>query len=235
MSHSVWTTSMFCRLAVAADVVGLAGAPRVEHARDRRAVVLDVQPVAHVLAVAVDRQRLARERVDGSSAGSASRGTGTARSCSSSWWSAPAGRTCGDRRARRWSRRRLGGRVRAVGRVRRRLRERRVVGAERAVDLVGGHVQEAERVARVAVERASSSALTSSSRAKVPTTLVSTKAAGPVDRAVDVALGGEVDDRPRLMRRAAGCRPARGRRCRRARIHGGRSPSSAARFSGLPA
>jgi hypothetical protein len=36
----------------------------LEHGADRGAVVADVQPVAHVLAVAVDRQRLAGERVD---------------------------------------------------------------------------------------------------------------------------------------------------------------------------
>src|SRR3984957_13951829 len=39
---------------------------------------------------------------------------------------------------------RLGGRVRAVGRVRRGLRKSRVLGAERAVDLVGRNVQKAK-------------------------------------------------------------------------------------------
>ena len=39
------------------------GAPLREHEQDAGAVVLDVEPVAHVAAVAVDRQRLALERV----------------------------------------------------------------------------------------------------------------------------------------------------------------------------
>src|SRR5690606_1761292 len=47
-----------------ADVVRLAGLPRLEHAHERAAVVLDVEPVAHLLAIAVHRQRLPRERVE---------------------------------------------------------------------------------------------------------------------------------------------------------------------------
>ncbi len=39
-----------------------------------------------------------------------------------------------------------------------------------------------------------------SSNVKVPTTLVWTKSAGTVDRAVDVALGGEVHDGVRVVR-----------------------------------
>src|SRR5580765_7796974 len=42
-------------LALAADVVGLADAPLLEHQADRLAMVVDVEPVAAVFAVAVDR------------------------------------------------------------------------------------------------------------------------------------------------------------------------------------
>jgi hypothetical protein len=47
-------------LVPAADVVGLADAAARQHLADRGAVVRDVEPVAHLHAVAVDRQRLAR-------------------------------------------------------------------------------------------------------------------------------------------------------------------------------
>ena len=44
-------------LVEASDVVGLGRPPRVEYQVDGAGVVLDVEPVAHVLALAVDRQR----------------------------------------------------------------------------------------------------------------------------------------------------------------------------------
>ena len=47
----------------AADVVGLAGPALHQHRVDAAAEVLDVEPVADLLAVAVDRQRVAVERV----------------------------------------------------------------------------------------------------------------------------------------------------------------------------
>src|SRR3546814_20110957 len=49
-------------LAVAADVVGLAGAALGQHRGQGAGVVFDVQQVAHVLALAVDRQRPALPR-----------------------------------------------------------------------------------------------------------------------------------------------------------------------------
>ena len=48
-------------LAVAADVVGLARLARAQDQRQRLGMVLDMQPVAHVLALAVDRQALAAQ------------------------------------------------------------------------------------------------------------------------------------------------------------------------------
>ena len=46
---------------VAADVVGLAGAPARQHQPQRFRVVADVEPVAHVHAVAIDGDRFARQ------------------------------------------------------------------------------------------------------------------------------------------------------------------------------
>ena len=48
----------------AADVVGLAGAALHQHGVDAAAEVLDVEPVADLAAVAVDRQRVAVDRVE---------------------------------------------------------------------------------------------------------------------------------------------------------------------------
>ena len=50
-------------LVAAADVVGLAGLALAQDELDPGAVVLDEEPVAHLLAVAVDGQRLAVEHV----------------------------------------------------------------------------------------------------------------------------------------------------------------------------
>src|ERR1051326_196100 len=51
-------------LAAAADVVNLARAPLTQDEFERAAVVLNVEPVAHVLSIAVNRQRLGVERID---------------------------------------------------------------------------------------------------------------------------------------------------------------------------
>ena len=104
--------------------------------------------------------------------------------------------------------RRLARRIRAVRLVGVGLAERRVVVAERAVDLVGRDVQEAERRCSSAVELVQCARAASSS-VKVPCTLVRMKSAGPVDAAVDVALGREVHDGARPVRRRAGRRAAR--------------------------
>src|SRR5947207_10418801 len=49
---------------VAADVIDGAGATALEHGSKRRAVIADVEPVTHILAIAIDGQRLAGERID---------------------------------------------------------------------------------------------------------------------------------------------------------------------------
>jgi hypothetical protein len=50
-------------LAAASDVIGLAAPAVVQHAAEGRAMVLDVEPVANVLAVAVHRKSLALQCV----------------------------------------------------------------------------------------------------------------------------------------------------------------------------
>ena len=58
------TISRFVRSSPAAHVVPTAGHARPQHEEQRRAVVLDVEPVPHVAAVAVERQRSALDRVE---------------------------------------------------------------------------------------------------------------------------------------------------------------------------
>ncbi len=106
-------------------------------------MVADVQPVAYLLAVAVDRQRLARLRVGDDQRDQLLREMVGA---------VVVGAVGGQRRhavgvvvrAHQMVGRCLRRRVRAVRRIGRGFAERCIVRAQRAVHLVGGHVQEAE-------------------------------------------------------------------------------------------
>ncbi len=57
----------------------------LERERNRRAVILHVQPVAHLQPIAVDRQRLAQQDIDQRERDQLFRETGKVRSCSSNW------------------------------------------------------------------------------------------------------------------------------------------------------
>ena len=174
------------------------GAPLREHQQDPRAVILDVQPVAHVAAVAVDRQRPPLERVQDHQRNQLLR----------KLIRPVVVRAVGDQHrqavgvevgAHQMIGRRLARRVRRVRRVRRLLAEL-PVGAERAVDLVGRDVQEAER--RRAPRRRAP-------RSERPRRLEQHERADDVgvderpravDRPIDVRLGGQVQDRRRPVR-----------------------------------
>src|SRR6266481_7029056 len=47
---------------IPADIIGLADAPSFQHRNQRASMILDIEPISHVLAFAVYRQRLALER-----------------------------------------------------------------------------------------------------------------------------------------------------------------------------
>jgi len=130
-------------LVVAADVVGFTRPARFEHAADGAAVVAHVEPVAHLLAVAVDREILAREGVDDDQRnelfGELQRAVVVA--AVGGEHRQAVGVVPGAHQVVAGG---LAGRIRAVGQGVVLLGEGRVGGRERAVDLVGGDVQEAK-------------------------------------------------------------------------------------------
>lgn len=180
-------------LVVAADVVALADVALLERRDDSAAVVLNIEPVADLLAVAVDRQRLALKgvrdherdellwkliwpvvvRAVGDDSGQ------------------PVGMDPGTDEVVRG---RLGRSVWAVGGVGGVFVKGWVVRPEGAVDLVGGDVQEAEAGFLFALERVvvRPGGL---EEGKGAVDIGAEEGLGAVDRAVDVTLSGEVDDR----------------------------------------
>ena len=209
--------------------------PRSQHEQDAGAVVLDVEPVAHVAAVAVDRQRLALERVEDHQRdqllGELVR--------------AVVVRAVGDQRRQAVglvSRRAPGGR-RPPSRPRRASSARtgvvsvkRPVGAERAVDLVGGDVQEAE------ARRAPSAPSVAQVGAGGLEQLEGADDVGLDEGAAGRRSSGRRGSRRRSSpptsgwcSRVAGGRPARGRRCRPGRRRSAGCAATSARLSRLPA
>ncbi|PAV72886.1 hypothetical protein WR25_21003 [Diploscapter pachys] len=137
-------------LVVAADIVGAPRLTPLEHRLQRADVILDVQPVAHLVALAVDRQRLAiqglgdhqRDQLFGEVIGPVIvRAVGDQHRQSEGM--APSA----DQMVAARFRRRIG-RARIVGRL---FGEQACV-AEAAVHLVGRDVVETERLARVLAE-----------------------------------------------------------------------------------
>ena len=130
-------------LAVAADVVGFAGSAFFQHQGDGLAVVADVEPVADVESVAIDRERLAVERIEDDERDQLFRKLK---------WAVIVGAIGGERRqsvgvlvgAHQVIAAGLGGGVGTVGLVGVGLGEGRVGFAERSVDLIGGDVEKAE-------------------------------------------------------------------------------------------
>jgi hypothetical protein len=51
-------------LAISSDIVALTDTAALGDREQRAGVVLDIEPVAHILALAIDRQRLALERIE---------------------------------------------------------------------------------------------------------------------------------------------------------------------------
>ena len=174
---------------VAPDVVHAAGLAGFEHALDGAAVIGDEQPVASLLPVAVHGQLLAFQGVDEHQRNQllgklerpvVVRAVGDHHRQAVGAVPGP-GQVIG---------RRLGGRVGRIRSVTVRFGEGRLVGRERAVDLVSRHVHETEmiRPAAPVLQRAIEQRLRAGDVGADERTRL-------VDRAIDVALGGEVHDR----------------------------------------
>ena len=93
---------------------------------------------------------------------------------------------------------RLGRGVRTVGSVGSGLAEGRVVGAERSVDFIGGDVQETERGA-IGFRKRRPVGARFFEQVECAVDVGANEIIGAVDGAVDVALGGEVNDGTRLF------------------------------------
>ena len=174
----------------AADVVGLAGAAVHQHRVDAAAEVLDVEPVADLAAVAVDRQRVAVERVEDHQRdqllGVLARPV-VVGAADDHRLGAVGVEVGGDEQVAG----RLGRRVGRGGVERRGLGEG--AGLDRAVDLVGGDLQvAADAELAGGVEQGAGADHVGAGEGVLV-----------VDRAVDVGLGGEVDDRVAALHRLA--------------------------------
>src|SRR6266567_5559743 len=182
-----------------ADVVGLTGSAALEHGADRCAVIADVEPVADLQTVAVDRQWLSGNRVVDHERNQLFRKLprpivvravrGERRQ--------PVGVMVGTNQMIRARFRRSVG---AVRRIRCGFRKWWIVGPERTVDLVGRHMQKPEARALGLVERAPVAAHNVEQRERADQ-VGGDEICRSVDRAVDMALGGKVEDRARPVLR----------------------------------
>jgi hypothetical protein len=216
----------------AADVVGLAQRTRLEHAPDRAAVVGHVQPVAHLLAVAVDRQRLAGQRIVDHQRDQLFRevvGTVVVRAVGGQHRQA-VGVVIGTHQVVAGG---LAGRVRAVRLVAVGFAEGRRLRRQRAVDFVGRHVQEAEGRRSLSASAAPVGAH-GFEQVEGADDIGLDEFSRTFDRAVDVTLGGEVQHRARLVF-GQQARHQFGVADVAAHEHMARSPSRLRRFSRLPA
>ncbi len=175
----------------AAHIVDLTQSPGFKHTADRTAMVLDVQPVAHLHSVAVHRQGLARQRVDdhqrdeffGKVVGAvvvAAIG-GQHRQAVGVLPSAHQVVAGGFART-----------VGAVGLVTVGFGESGVVFAQRAIDLVGGNVQKAKR-SFVGIQQCTPIAADRLQQTEGAHNVGLDEITGVVNRAVHMAFSGKID------------------------------------------
>ncbi len=178
-------------LGTAADVVSPPGLATFENQFDAAAVVFHVQPIAHVLTVAVDRQRLAVEQVDQAQRDQLFRKL---------VWAVIVGAVA-DRGgqaigvvigAHQMVGGGLAGGIGRVGGIGGGFAKRRIVRSQGAVYLVGGHVMETVRWRGAVFEPGGAGSLEQAVGAEH---VGVDEGVGPGDGAVDMAFGGEMHDR----------------------------------------
>src|SRR5664279_6644938 len=169
-------------LVAAADVVDLARPPAAKHRLDAGAVVLDVEPVANLPAVAVKRKRLSVERIGGEERnqllGILVRAVGV-RAARDAGLYAEGADVSGDVQVAG----RLGDAV-GAGRAERIGFARGAARLEVTVDLVGGDLDVAHPCLAYQLEQ----------RLRTDE-LGAPEVGGAENRAIDMRIGGEVDDR----------------------------------------
>src|ERR1700674_3251130 len=179
------------------DVVGFSDAAVGEHGTNGAAVILDVEPVANVFAVAIYRERLAgacvqdheRNKLFGKLVGTVIIGAVGGQNRKAVGMVIGADQMIGSR---------LGRGVRTVRSVRGGLAEGRVVGSERSVDFVGRDMQETERGA-IGLGKRQPVGSRFLEQTECAVDVGADEIIGAVDGAVDMALGGEVNDGTRLF------------------------------------
>ncbi len=184
-------------LVPAADVVGLAWRAARQHLADRAAVVGHVQPVAHVEAIAVHRQRLAGQGIDDHQRNQLLRelpGAVVVRAVGRQHRQA-VGVMPGAHEVVAGG---LARRVRAVRLVGLGFGKGRILRAERAIDLVRADVQEAERGLHPGLERRAMGACGLQQR-KRALDVGAHEGGQAVDGAVNMAFGREMHDRTRSV------------------------------------
>jgi len=181
----------------AAHVVGFAELAAFEHAANRRAVVGHVQPVAHLLPIAIDRQRLARAGI-----GNHQRNQLLGEVIRTVVIAAIGGQHRQAIRvvpgANEVIGRGLAGAVRAVGLVRVLFGKRRIFGAQRAIDFVGGNMQKTEVAARGFFKRAPIGTHRFEQVEGAHDVRLD-EIAGAMDGAIHMGLGGEIQHGTRLF------------------------------------
>src|SRR6266481_5248628 len=180
-----------------ADVVGFSDAALGEHGANGAAMILDVEPVANVFAVAIHREWLAgtciqdheRDQLLGKLVGAVVIGAVGGQNRKAVSVVISADQMIGSR---------LGRGVRTVGIVGGGLAESWIVGAERSVDFVGGDVEETERGA-INFRKRQPIGACFFKQTECAVDIGADEIIGTVDGAVDVALGGEVNNGARLF------------------------------------
>jgi hypothetical protein len=199
-------------LAVSADVVDFTGPALFQYRHDRPAMVLHVQPVADVGTIPIDRYFPAVQRMVNHQRNELFRelvGPVIVGAVGGQGRQAIGVMIGPDQMVRP----RLGCRIGAVGRIGRGFRERRIIFLQGAVHLVGGHVQESK----------CGSVIRCKALPVVAHLLEQVEGADQVgldeiirrrNGSIHMALGGKVDDRPRMKLDPAALQPAAGRRYR---------------------
>src|SRR5208282_1130081 len=178
--------------ALPTDIVSFSDAAAGEHGANGAAVILDVEPVANIFAVTIHRKRLAAARIQdherdqffGELVRSVVIGAVGGQNGKAISVVIGADQMIG---------RRLGRRVRTVGRVGSSLAEGRVVGAERPVDFIGGDVQKTEGCA-IGFGKRRPVGSRFFKQVECAVHVCADEIVGAVDGAIDVALGGEMND-----------------------------------------